>query len=65
LRLVLWPVALVNDPARCEPGWPYDGRVFQGAKVEVLGVDDAGEVLTLQRAAYVSEAAAHNDPSLR
>ncbi|MFD5599977.1 GNAT family N-acetyltransferase [Leucobacter sp. NPDC058333] len=26
-----------------------------------LGVDDAGEVLTLQRAAYVTEAAAHRD----
>ena len=29
-----------------------------------LGVDDAGEVLTLQRAAYVTEAQAHNDLNL-
>ncbi len=29
--------------------------------VVVLGPDDAGEVLTLQRAAYLTEAAAHND----
>jgi len=26
-----------------------------------LGIDDAGEVLTLQRAAYVTEAQAHGD----
>jgi ribosomal protein S18 acetylase RimI-like enzyme len=32
-----------------------------GEPAEVLGVGDAGEVLTLQRAAYVTEAAAHND----
>lgn len=34
----------------------------------MLGADDAGEVLTLQRAAYVTEAQAHGDlnlPSLR
>jgi GNAT superfamily N-acetyltransferase len=29
-----------------------------------LAVADAGELLTLQRAAYVTEAAAHNDPYL-
>lgn len=29
--------------------------------VAVLGLDDAGEILTLQRAAYLTEAAAHND----
>ena len=29
-----------------------------------LGVDDAGEVLTLQRAAYVTEAQSHADPGL-
>jgi ribosomal protein S18 acetylase RimI-like enzyme len=27
----------------------------------VLGLNDAGEILTLQRAAYLTEAAAHND----
>lgn len=32
------------------------------AEVEVLGVADAGELLTLQRAAYVTEAIAHEDP---
>ncbi len=30
----------------------------------VLGGDDAGEILTLQRAAYVTEAQAHADPGL-
>ena len=30
----------------------------------VLGVDDAGELLTLQRAAYVTEAQTHDDPGL-
>jgi GNAT superfamily N-acetyltransferase len=29
-----------------------------------LGVEDAGEVLTLQRAAYVTEAQSHADPGL-
>jgi hypothetical protein len=29
-----------------------------------LGAQDAGEVLTLQRAAYVTEAQAHSDPHL-
>ncbi len=29
-----------------------------------LGVDDAGELLTLQRAAYVTEAQSHADPGL-
>jgi GNAT superfamily N-acetyltransferase len=31
---------------------------------EVLGAEDAGEMLTLQRAAYVTEAQAHADPFL-
>jgi ribosomal protein S18 acetylase RimI-like enzyme len=30
-------------------------------QVHALGVEDAGEMLTLQRAAYLTEAAAHND----
>jgi GNAT superfamily N-acetyltransferase len=40
--------------------------VLQGACVDLvrLGPIDAGEVLTLQRAAYVSEAQAHSDPDL-
>jgi GNAT superfamily N-acetyltransferase len=32
--------------------------------ITVLGVEDAGELLTLQRAAYVTEAQAHDDPCL-
>jgi ribosomal protein S18 acetylase RimI-like enzyme len=32
--------------------------------ITVLHVDDAGELLTLQRAAYVTEAQAHDDPRL-
>ena len=34
------------------------------APIVVLGVEDAGELLTLQRAAYVTEAQAHDDPGL-
>jgi GNAT superfamily N-acetyltransferase len=34
------------------------------APITRLGVDDAGELLTLQRAAYVTEAQAHDDPGL-
>ncbi|MFG1798306.1 GNAT family N-acetyltransferase [Nocardia sp. NPDC049149] len=33
-------------------------------KVIALGAEDAGEILTLQRAAYVTEARAHNDVHL-
>lgn len=32
--------------------------------ITVLRLDDAGELLTLQRAAYVTEAQAHDDPRL-
>jgi GNAT superfamily N-acetyltransferase len=32
--------------------------------ITVLGSEDAGELLTLQRAAYVTEAQAHDDPRL-
>jgi GNAT superfamily N-acetyltransferase len=32
--------------------------------ITVLGLDAAGELLTLQRAAYVTEAQAHDDPRL-
>ncbi len=32
------------------------------APIIVLGGQDAGEILTLQRAAYVTEAQAHDDP---
>lgn len=32
--------------------------------VVTLGVQDSGELLTLQRAAYVTEAQAHDDPDL-
>ncbi|MGC4152233.1 MAG: GNAT family N-acetyltransferase [Propionicimonas sp.] len=31
------------------------------SSIVILGPDDAGEILTLQRAAYVTEAAAHHD----
>lgn len=34
---------------------------MEPSSVIALGPDDAGEVLTLQRAAYLTEAAAHND----
>ena len=34
------------------------------AEVSRLGVDDAGEILTLQRAAYVTEAQLHDDLTL-
>jgi GNAT superfamily N-acetyltransferase len=33
-------------------------------EITALGVEDAGELLTLQRAAYVVEAQAHDDPRL-
>jgi hypothetical protein len=33
-------------------------------EIIALGVQDAGELLTLQRAAYVVEAQAHDDPRL-
>jgi hypothetical protein len=33
-------------------------------RVDVLGVGDAGEILTLQRAAYITEAVAHHDFAL-
>jgi ribosomal protein S18 acetylase RimI-like enzyme len=34
------------------------------APIVRLGVEDAGELLTLQRAAYVTEAQSHDDPRL-
>lgn len=37
------------------------GASARQASADRLGVDDAGEVLTLQRAAYVTEAQAHED----
>jgi ribosomal protein S18 acetylase RimI-like enzyme len=37
---------------------------FAEQPVVILGVEDAGELLTLQRAAYVTEAQAHDDPHL-
>jgi GNAT superfamily N-acetyltransferase len=41
------------------------GDDVRGAtSVERLGAADAGEVLTLQRAAYVTEAQLHDDPAL-
>jgi ribosomal protein S18 acetylase RimI-like enzyme len=33
-------------------------------RIERAGVDDAGQILTLQRAAYVTEAQLHGDPFL-
>jgi GNAT superfamily N-acetyltransferase len=33
-------------------------------RIEHAGVDDAGEILTVQRAAYVTEAQSHGDPFL-
>lgn len=38
---------------------PYSGRV---TRIERAGPEDAGEILTLQRAAYVSEAQLYGDP---
>ena len=35
-----------------------------GPPITVLHAEDAGELLTLQRAAYVTEAQAHDDPNL-
>jgi GNAT superfamily N-acetyltransferase len=35
-----------------------------GVRIERAGVDDAGEILTVQRAAYVTEAQLHGDPFL-
>ncbi|GAA4624877.1 GNAT family N-acetyltransferase [Actinoallomurus vinaceus] len=37
---------------------------MDGVRIERAGVDDAGEILTVQRAAYVTEAQLHGDPFL-
>ena len=39
-------------------------RDRDSSTVAVLSINDAGEILTLQRAAYLTEAAAHNDFNL-
>ena len=48
---------------------PTEGAIVSGTLLLVeslvrLGAEDAGEVLTLQRAAYVTEAQAHDDLNL-
>ncbi|MGJ3509042.1 hypothetical protein [Enemella sp. A6] len=44
-----------------EPFWPYSMATYQAS---VLDESCAGEILTLQRAAYITEAIAHQDLAL-
>jgi GNAT superfamily N-acetyltransferase len=46
-----------------QPTRSYPSRV-QNIRIDAIRSEDAGEVLTLQRAAYVSEARIYHDPQL-
>lgn len=52
-----------DHPPRAGSAAQYDACV-DGLRTRGIAVGDAGEVLTLQRAAYVTEAQLHTDPFL-
>ncbi len=58
------PAALGRSKARLAHGRPAIGTVVIVPQLSTLTLRDAGETLTLQRAAYVSEAQAHRDVNL-
>lgn len=50
-----------SDPPRAGPAGP-DPAAADPVRIEAAGHDDAGEILTVQRAAYVAEAQLYGDP---